>query len=117
MEQTIIESCAKRRIPLPEKILGAPTILKGLEQYYVAFWELSTTRQSGFGAGPIPWDSIDRYAVREGYEGDDYHDLVDFTRAMDQTFLAYHREKRAEQEASDRAKREGPITQRTMVHR
>lgn len=43
--------------------------------------------------GPIPWDAIDRYAERHGFEGDDYEDLVDFVRAMDEVFLASEREK------------------------
>jgi hypothetical protein len=117
MEQVIIESCIKRRQPLPEAIANAPTIHRGLEPYYVAFWELSTCRGSGFGAGPIPWLAINEYADREGWAGERYEDLVDFVRALDRTFLAYQREKEKEKADADEARRHGPISQTRMVRR
>lgn len=112
MEQDIIASCVRRRIPLPDKIADAPRILTGLEPYYIAFWELSTDRPSGFGAGQIPWSSIDRYAAREGMGHDEYLDLIDMIRAMDRAFLAYSKEKQAEREAAAEARRKQPIGSR-----
>jgi hypothetical protein len=117
MEQSIIESCIKRRIPLPEKIANAPVINRGLEPYYVAFWELTTCRGAGFGAGPIPWTAIDDYATRYGWDGERYEDLVDFVRAMDRTFLAYQREQQEARAAADEARRRSPISQSRTVHR
>lgn len=117
MERSIIESCIKRRIPLPEKIANAPRILKGLEGFYIAFWELSTDRQSGMGAGPIPWTAINLYCQREGVTGEDYDYLLDMVRAMDRVFLDYQKEKSDEREAAAKAAREGPISQKRMVGR
>lgn len=117
MEQSIIASCIKRRIPLPDKIANAPTINRGLEPYYIAFWELSTCRGAGFGAGPIPWTALDEYARREGWTGERYEDLVDFVRAMDRTFLAYQREQQEAKARSDEAARRGPISQSRTVYR
>lgn len=114
MEQTIIESCIKRHIPLPEKIANAPTIHRGLEIYYVAFWELSTCRSSGFGAGPIPWDAIDRYATRMEWFDERYEDLLDFVRAMDGTFLKFQKEQSDAKAAAEEARRRGPISQNRM---
>lgn len=117
MERTIIESCIKRRIPLPEKIANAPVILKGLEGYYIAFWELSTDRQQGMGCGPIPWSSIDRWCDREGLVGEDYDYLLDMIRAMDRTFLAYQKERSDEDAAAAEARRNAPISQNRTVRR
>lgn len=117
MEQIIIESCIKRRQPLPEAIANAPTIFKGLEPYYIAFWELSTDRSQGMGVGPIPWSAINEYAVREGLRGEGYEDLVDYVRAMDRTFLKFQREEEAKRRAADEAKRNGPINQGRVVQR
>lgn len=117
MEQSIIAQCIKRRQPLPEKIANAPTIRQGLEVYYVAFWELSTCRPIGMGVGQIPWTAIDQYAARQGWEGERYEDLVDFTRAMDRTFMAYQSERAAQQAAAEEEKRRGPISQGRVVRR
>jgi hypothetical protein len=111
MEQQIIETCIRRRQPLPEKIANAPKLFKGLEPYYIAFWELSTDRPSGFGAGQIPWSSIDRYATREELDYEGYMDLVDFVRAMDRTFLKYHKEQSDARDAKAKAERNAPIAQ------
>lgn len=117
MEQTIIQQCIRRRQPLPEKIANAPTIRQGLEPYYIAFWELSTCRPSGFSLGQIPWTAIESYAERQGWVGEQYEDLVDFIRAMDNTFLTYQREKQEAEEAAREARRNGPISQRQVVRR
>jgi len=117
MEQTIIESCIKRRIPLPEKIANAPRILKGLEGYYIAFWELSTDRAVGMGAGPIPWTAVDMYCKREGIVGEDYDYLLDMIRAMDKVFLAHQKEQADNRDAAAKAARDGPISQKRMVVR
>jgi len=117
MEQIIIESCIKRRQPLPEAIASAPTIFKGLEPYYVAFWELSTDRGQGMGVGPIPWSAINAYAIREELVGEGYEDLLDYVRALDRTFLKFQREEEAKRHAAEEARRNGPINQGRVVHR
>lgn len=42
---------------------------------WVAFQDLARDRPRGFGAAPIPWSSIDRYAARYGI-----HDIDKFDR-------------------------------------
>ena len=56
-----------------------------MEFYFAAYAQLSTCR----GAGDlIPWDVIDRYAVRYGFEGELYDWFVSAMRAMDDHFLS-----------------------------
>ena len=74
---------------LPDKIKNAPEILPGLELYYEAFTELSSSRSSGFGVGAIPWMALDRWAERYGLEGDDFERLAIYIRMMDAEFIKY----------------------------
>ncbi len=59
-----------------------------------AFWKLSTCRHIGMGAlGPIPWDSIDRYAHQNGFAEDDieYQTFVYVIQQIDGAFLENQR--------------------------
>ena len=54
--------------------------------YYVnAFAELSTTRPSSFGVGPIPFTAIAEYV--KIYEVEDFDDFLYFIRLMDSAVL------------------------------
>jgi hypothetical protein len=75
MEQRIIEAAVRRRQPLPDVIANAPEIHMGLEAYYEAFMDLSTSRGVGMALGPIPWTAVDRYAERHGYTGEGFRYL------------------------------------------
>lgn len=57
-----------------------------------AFWDLSTCRQVGMGLGPIPWDSMVRYAQFYGLEDDVAEAFVYIIRAMDIVYLDWERE-------------------------
>lgn len=60
-----------------------------------AFWQLSTCRQIGMGClGPIPWDSIDRYAHQNAFGDDDveYDSFVHIIQQLDETFLEHQRD-------------------------
>lgn len=62
IEEDIIKQATRSGLPLPDKIQNAPSILPGLELYYIGFLELTTSRQIGFGGmGPIPWLAIEQY--------------------------------------------------------
>jgi hypothetical protein len=67
----------------------APEVAEYLLPYIQIFWLLSSCRIPGpSGLGPIPWDSIDRYARR--YEINDeilYDDLIAYITAMDSKYL------------------------------
>ncbi|MGZ9568242.1 phage tail assembly chaperone [Alcaligenes nematophilus] len=53
--------------------------------YWRAFNELSTERQAGMVAGPIPWSAIERYAERNpGLDPDTFLLLM---REMDDVYL------------------------------
>lgn len=54
-----------------------------------AFWELSTDRQIGFSAGPIPWSSIRRWLDHYGSEYDSDETFIECIRAMDSVFIAH----------------------------
>lgn len=44
---------------IPER----PQLMAGLDYYYDAFFQLSTTRQVGFGVSLISWLNIQQYAM------------------------------------------------------
>jgi len=53
--------------------------------YWRAFNELSTERQAGMVAGPIPWSTIEQYAERN--PGLDPDALLLLMREMDDVYL------------------------------
>lgn len=61
--------------------------MPGEDFYLRAFNDLSTTRQIGMAAGPIPWDKIVQYADRVGLEPDVSMSFVRIVRRMDDTYL------------------------------
>lgn len=63
-------------------------MLPGASWVLRAFWELSTERQSGFGAGPIPFSAVMRWAERYGpTDLDPFDDFLHLIREMDDVFL------------------------------
>lgn len=91
IEQFIIESALKQKMPIPDKIANAPELLTGLELYYDAFLELSTCRMFSMGVvGPIPWTAVLNYAESHGLAGeDDFYLLVSYIRGMDEVFMKH----------------------------
>ncbi len=76
--------------------------MAGTEWVWEAFWHLTTDRQSGMGAGPIPWTAKDRYATRHGVDDpDDFDEFVELITAMDHAYLDHCQ---AEQERQAKAK-------------
>ena len=88
-EQRIIHDCYRRKRPLPERIANAPDLFTGLELIFDAFIELNTTRQSGWGPGPIPSNAILDHCFYLGLNDDETVDMIYFIRKMDQAFLTY----------------------------
>jgi len=62
-----------------------PQLMPGLEEWYNDFFELSTERQIGMAAGPIPWSSIERWTL--GWPWDDVDCFHTCIRAMDALYL------------------------------
>lgn len=73
-------------------------MLPGAEEYLSAFWELSSDRQIGMQAGPIPFTAIDRWATRNGVDDpDEFALLLSCIRAMDGEWLGQGEKKPAPQ--------------------
>jgi hypothetical protein len=89
-----VDTARKRGVEPPEFILNAPILGSGLSIYYEAFTELSTCRYVGNVPGPIPWLAVDRFAIRHGYEDEEFSRLVRLMRAMDDAFLRFLSAKR-----------------------
>lgn len=81
------------RRPLPKRIQDAPELQLGLELYWDAFWDLSTCRTSGFGAGPIPWLAVREYALTFEFDEEQMNDLFYLVRRMDNVYLEHHKKK------------------------
>ncbi|HEV7416044.1 MAG TPA: hypothetical protein VGN98_07790 [Tianweitania sediminis] len=68
-----------------------------IEQYWRAFWELTTDRPVGMGVGSIPFSAIDRYATRFGIdEAEHFERFAALIRRMDGVYLKWSSEKRSE---------------------
>lgn len=89
MEQRMIRECFMRKRPLPERIQNAPDLFLGLELYFIAFLELTTCRNSGWGATPIPSWCIDEFCARNGLDDEDSDEMHYQIRHMDQAFLKH----------------------------
>lgn len=79
--------------------------MDGLEWFYDAFTDLSSTRPVGMGVGHIPWTAIDRWAVRNEVDGEDFDDLVYMMREMDAEFFDLQDKKAKRQADSEKDKR------------
>ena len=66
-----------------------PPLADHLIPYIQIFWLLSSCRIPGpTGLGPIPWTSIDQYALRYGINDEIlYEDLIAYITAMDSKYL------------------------------
>ncbi len=90
-----------RGTPLPKAFREAPILEDAYhKRVFEAFWQLSTCRQIGMGAiGPIPWDSIDRYATKNGFASTEveYDSFVYMIQTLDGLFMEHQAKKIKEQ--------------------
>ncbi len=92
---------AERGQPPPDWYHEQPALLPGDDFYIKAFTLLGSERQVGFGAAPIPWSAMVRYAM--------YHDLprplhphfVAVLQAMDMVYTTWHAAKAADEEGAE----------------
>lgn len=64
-----------------------------MELYLDAFWELTNTRQVGYGViGPIGWLSVHEYAVANEYDATQREDLLYYIRVLDNEYLRFKSE-------------------------
>lgn len=80
----------RNNIKLPEPWKDPPQIEPLYTWYMEAFSDLSTCRQLGFSAGPIPWIAICEYIDREEIE--DCEMFTFLIRSMDNEYLKYVKE-------------------------
>ncbi len=59
-----------------------------------AFKRLNSCRQMGMVVGPIPWDRIVEYALREGLDPDFIDTFVAIIEEMDQSYLDWVEKRR-----------------------
>ena len=86
-EAKIIEQARKMGMPLPDVIANKPQLVGGLELYWKAFVELSSDRAISMAEGPIPWSSMNMWALRHGIFGDDFDRFVAVIRGLDEAYL------------------------------
>lgn len=100
---TLSAAYRERGLPVPDHFY-APFLEEYLHSYMHAFWELCTCRVIGMsGAGPIPWDSLDRWAERHGYDEDQvlYDDFVFLMRQLDMVFLEDQEDRRKREQSKN----------------
>lgn len=78
--QAYRDTLAARGAPVPD-YLTPPDALPGVNEWFLAFWELSTERR--FMGGPIPWSAI------EAYGADDPDTFRACIRAADAAYLNF----------------------------
>jgi hypothetical protein len=93
VERTIIESCMREGLPLPQRIENAPELAPGLEFYLAAFYELESSRPMGLDVGPIPWTALQDYALSLGLDDEEQDDLKHHVRALDVAYLKHRAKK------------------------
>lgn len=75
---------------LPGKILDAPSLLPGLDIFFEAFLDLTSSRMQGVnGPGPIPFSEIDAWARRYEIDEDTFERLQLFIRRMDKVYIEH----------------------------
>jgi len=93
VEQQIIEQAMKSGQPIPSRIENAPSIMPGLELYYIGFMELTSSRQMGWSIGPIPWLAIEQYCVMKGLDEEQQEAMHHHIIAMDTVYMKYQAKK------------------------
>jgi len=87
LEEMIIKQAVRSGLTLPDKIQNAPSIAPGLELYYLAFLRLNSSRQVGFGPGPISWLTIEQYSTVNGLDSDQREAMHHHIVEMDTAYL------------------------------
>lgn len=88
-----MQQCLREGLPFPDRIANAPDLTMGLELYYLAFFELSDSRQIGMSLGPIAWKTIYDYCVAYRLSEDQTDEMFHHIRAMDAAYLEHQKRK------------------------
>jgi hypothetical protein len=88
-EAKLVKLAERSKEKIPERIANAPTLTAGLEFFYLAFWDLHTTRGIGMGEGYIPITAMQTYGDRMGLD-DDTQELLEYlVKSMDIEYIAF----------------------------
>jgi hypothetical protein len=91
-EAEVLRQAYRRGDPPPEVMANAPELQEDLIAFWRAYDELSTCRSfAGMSGVPtsIPWTAINDYALRHNFTGDEFDDLVEIVREVDDAFIAH----------------------------
>lgn len=67
-----------------------PTLSPSLSLYYDAFFDLSTTRQTGFGISFISWLSVRQYAQYQDFDAFSTYFLHRVVKALDPIYVEHY---------------------------
>ncbi|MAD98781.1 MAG: hypothetical protein Unbinned200contig1000_19 [Prokaryotic dsDNA virus sp.] len=94
IEEQIIKQAVRSGLPIPDRIQNAPSILPGLELYYIGFLDLTSTRSlGGFGVGPIPWLAIQKYCEVLELDDDQTAAMHHHVAEMDKAYIKHLQKK------------------------
>ena len=81
-------------MPIPEKIKNAPELYMGLQLFFNAFTDLSSSRgASGLSEGLIPWWVIQDYCDRNELDADTTEDMHYHICQLDLARAKYYKRK------------------------
>ena len=69
--------------------MAPPPIPDGWENVWEAWCELTTCRQIGMAAGPVPWTAIHQYARAYDYDWWEERQLGIFVRRLDSVYFKH----------------------------
>jgi len=82
-----VENALRSGRDIPPRIAGAPELEAGAEIWMLAFRQLTTERQIGWGVGPIPWSAIAAWAEEWELDEEQASDLAYYVRRMDREYI------------------------------
>ncbi|MHA1859165.1 MAG: phage tail assembly chaperone [Candidatus Thorarchaeota archaeon] len=89
----VVEAALERGLPIPSFARNEPGIYPQDMFFLSAFGELSTCRQIGMAAGPIPWRDIIEFARFSELDESLLDMFVRVIRTMDNVYLEWMRKK------------------------
>lgn len=78
---------------MPEKIQNAPSLMPGLELYYLGFLDLMESRIAGMGVSPIWWNVIQAYCEANGLDEFQTFAMHYHIKNMDRAFIKHQNKK------------------------
>lgn len=94
IEEQIIVQAVRSGHPIPDRIQNSPSILPGLELYYIGFLDLNSSRPLGFsGVGPIPWSVVEDYCVKKELDEEQNEAMHHHIGELDKAYIKRQQKK------------------------